>query len=148
MEDCLEIKLFDFRDLEGYDFREEDLAFFDQYGITARDIFEHSTHAYVLLHEGKPLTLVGASPRSIGVYSIYQYPRRDFQDHIKVFVKGMRHVQEAFMNDTGAHRLETICEDDKKFYNWMTKGLGWEFECVLKSFGKNKEDLIQYRYVR
>jgi hypothetical protein len=139
---------FETEHLEGYEFRDEDLEFFEEYNLDPLSVLEGSSMALTLINKDKPLTVVGATPRSIGVYAIYQFPKKGFEKEVKAFTEGMRNMMEIFMNITDAHRLETICKPEQRFYNWMTKGLGWEGECVLKAFGKNKEDFIQYRYVR
>lgn len=145
------MELVDFKPehLKGYVFRDHDLEH-NSMSCTDEEHFISNclnNPTYSLLTNGIVLSIGGGIEVMKGNFYTWQTPRHGFEKHIKDFVKGFRLGMNRLIKETECHRLYTICFDELKYKNWMVKGLGFEYECKLESYGGRGIDMIQYKKV-
>ena len=130
--------------------RDEDLDYIVDNYETVNDFVEFclKNPSRAIMSKEKVISIAGMIPLHDGVCYVWQYPCIDFHKYMLDFVKGLRMIVKVCENKYKQHRIFTICKDEPRFYDWMIKGVGFKFECVLEGFGSDKSDYVQFSKVR
>lgn len=145
----VKVEFFKPSDLSGFVFREED-KLDNVLGCNNIDDFIQyceSNITYTVRAKNGVIAIVGAIEVQRGNFYIWQTPCAEFKDNLFSFTRGLRLCTEKFIRENKCHRLYTICKDEDRFINWMTKGVGFNFECLLEAFGPNRENMLQFKKV-
>lgn len=117
--------------------------------IAARAIASIPGPTYAVLEGDRPVLLGGFDPLRSGVYEAWLVGTDEaWSKHGHAFTRICRRAINQLLHD-GAHRVQVIALDSRKAaHTWYQRGLGFEFEGLLRGHCANGEDAVMFSRVR
>ena len=100
--------------------------------------------AVVALHGDRPVAVLGVVPRHAGVCTAYAYGTPDFPRVALSLTRYALNVMRPALIKAGYHRLECQSRfDHHDAHRWLQR-MGFKPEGVLKCYGSDRSDYIQF----
>ena len=104
--------------------------------------------AGVAFHRGRPAAVVGVAPRWPGVWSAWAYGTEDFAKAALSVTRFALKDLKPFVLSRGGHRVEAASRiDHTEAHTWL-RALGARDEGVLRGYGRDGADYVQFGWVR
>lgn len=101
-----------------------------------------------LVHEGRPIAVVGISMYWEGVAYAWAFVSPEVGKHRKSFIRGTKDLIHWAMDAFKLHRLQATCVTDPPLFYRTLEVLGFEREGLMRRYGLDGSDHYLYAFVR